>query len=120
MCAKSFLEAIIQQSKLENAYKFVIEKFKELRNDGIEYASISDFILEYNGNSREIYKIIHILMEYKLISKQEFERCPYCFTENKVNENIEKIRCNKCKEIFYLDFVVEKFKLIEKELIYGQ
>lgn len=115
----SFLETIIQQRKLENAYKFIIEKFKQLDNEGIKYVSISDFTTDYNGNSREIYIAIHILMEYNILSKHEFERCPYCCTENRVDEYMEKIRCKKCKEIFYIDFMVEKFKIREKELIYG-
>lgn len=118
MCVRSFLEATIQQKQLENAYKFVLKKLRELDEQGNKYIPISYFVLRYNENSNDIYEVMNILLEYKIVSKHEFERCPQCYFDNEVPNDIDKIRCKKCKEIFYLDFITEKFKILEKEFIY--
>lgn len=120
MCVMNFLMDTIRQNQLESAYNFIIENFKKLNSKGNEYIPISYFIRRYDKDSGDIYEVVQILIEYKLVSKYEFERCPYCYTDNKIIENVDKIRCSKCKEIFYSDFITEKFKVLEKDLIYVQ
>lgn len=120
MYVMNFLKDIIQKNHLENAYNFIIENFKNLNSRGKEYIPISYFIRRYDKDSCDIYDVIQILMENGIVEKYEFERCPYCCTDNKIIGNEDRINCFKCKEIFYLDFVTEKFKLLEKDSTYVQ
>ena len=61
----------------------------------------------------QIYHTMHILLDEGVVELYEFERCPICSNEQIVKKHKYKSICSNCKDIFYSDFVVEKFKLLD-------
>ncbi|NFH82657.1 hypothetical protein FDA28_04420 [Clostridium botulinum] len=72
---------------------------------------ITYFLTSTNLLKEEIYEVIHLLIECGIVIKSEYVECPYCLNEEKIiHDNIQK-RCNRCKEYFDQETIIEKFML---------
>lgn len=115
MCLKKSFMEVIYLNKLEKEFQVVVSLFEKLKKENeMEYVPIDYFFIYENLNREIIYKLFHILLEYKIIDKVDFIECDSCgeesiYTSNKINI------CDRCRESIYSDHIIEKFKLIDSE-----
>lgn len=115
MCLKKSFMEVIYLNKLEKEFQVVVSLFEKLKKENeMEYVPIDYFFIYENLNREIIYKLFHILLEYKIIDKVDFIECDSCGEESIYTQNEINI-CYRCKESIYSDHIVEKFKLVDYE-----
>ncbi|HBG8470870.1 TPA: hypothetical protein KRH38_003210 [Clostridioides difficile] len=91
----------------------IVKLFKESNQ---EYLSTAYLLLNSDDSVEDIYEEIHSMLELGTIQKFEFVRCPLCYYETKVESSLsEYIKCLNCNEFILSDFVIERFKITDKE-----
>lgn len=119
MCAMKCLMDIIHARKFESLYENIIKIFEKSKNQlNMHYIPISYIMSNLNEPTDDIYEIIHILLEFDIIEKFEFERCPLCMHENKSSGFDEIIKCSNCGEFVIPEFTIERFKIRDWSLCF--
>ncbi|CCL32334.1 TPA: hypothetical protein KOR49_002228 [Clostridioides difficile] len=91
----------------------IVKLFKESNQ---EYLSTAYLLSNSDDSVEDIYEEIHSMLELKTIQKFEFVICPLCASETKVESSLsEYIKCLNCNEFIIPDFVIERFKITDKE-----
>ncbi|HBG3572097.1 TPA: hypothetical protein KQB94_003726 [Clostridioides difficile] len=91
----------------------IVKLFKESNQ---EYLPTAYLLSNSDDSVEDIYEEIHSMLELKTIQKFEFVICPLCASETKVESSLsEYIKCLNCNEFIIPDFVIERFKITDKE-----
>ncbi|AUN11552.1 hypothetical protein [Clostridium botulinum] len=116
MCARNFLKTTTYTNCSVSLINNIMENFNKVENSyNIKEISITYFMQTTSISSDKIYDAFHILLTNNRIKKVEFSRCPYCMNEDKVKNMENANKCTRCKSIYKIQDVVDKYKIINKE-----
>ncbi|WP_459482141.1 hypothetical protein [Clostridium saccharoperbutylacetonicum] len=113
MLAKNSLMGINYHDFIEK-YKELIDSFNSASDNGLLELTIPYLLKNTNIKQLELYKEIHELLEMNVLEMKEYSICPHCSNQDVYKEK-DKVRCDRCKQVYGTSNTIEKFKLIYKE-----